>query len=441
MKSRIRKPWIIAASACVLVLATVGGTLVALTKDVTITVDGQARDISTLSNSVNGALDAAGLTVGEHDTLAPAGDASISDGSQIVVHTGRLLKLTIDGQPVDLWTTATTVEEALAQIGRDPGNYQLSADRTRAIPLEGLALSARTLHTVSIDDRGTAASVVSPARTVGDLLTAQKITLGVSDRVTPVVGTVLTEGMTVKVVTLPTVTVTDGANAGVPYVTDAPDVASLLVSQGIGVNAADIVSPALTTPVTDGLQVSVARVTTSQTTGTVEIPQPADKSVKDSSMDKGTTSVKSQGHAGAAQVNFEVTMTNGVETGRTEVSRTVTTEAVATVNNVGSKSTSTSSSSSSNGTPAASSSAPVSSGSSGVNWDAIANCESTNNWHINTGNGYYGGLQFDNRTWLGSGGGQYAARADLASREQQIAVAEVLHAARGLSPWACGYRG
>ncbi len=76
-----------------------------------------------------------------------------------------------------------------------------------------------------------------------------------------------------------------------------------------------------------------------------------------------------------------------------------------------------------------------------MNWDGVARCESTNNWSINTGNGYYGGLQFDNRTWLGAGGGAYAPRADLASREQQIAIAEVLYSQRGLSPWACAYAG
>ena len=77
--------------------------------------------------------------------------------------------------------------------------------------------------------------------------------------------------------------------------------------------------------------------------------------------------------------------------------------------------------------PAAAPAAPApapSSGGSSVNWDAIAKCESGNNWSINTGNGYYGGLQFDIGTWLGNGGGQYAPRADLATREQQIAVAE-----------------
>jgi len=79
---------------------------------------------------------------------------------------------------------------------------------------------------------------------------------------------------------------------------------------------------------------------------------------------------------------------------------------------------------------------------SSVNWDAVAKCESGNNWHINTGNGYYGGLQFDRGTWLSNGGGKYASRADLASREQQIAIADVLYSHRGLSPWpVCGKYG
>ncbi|MFC2624851.1 MAG: transglycosylase family protein, partial [Propionibacterium acidifaciens] len=70
-------------------------------------------------------------------------------------------------------------------------------------------------------------------------------------------------------------------------------------------------------------------------------------------------------------------------------------------------------------------------------WDRIAACESTGNWSINSGNGYYGGLQFDNQTWLGAGGGQYAPRADQATREQQITIANKVYAQRGLSPWGC----
>jgi hypothetical protein len=70
-------------------------------------------------------------------------------------------------------------------------------------------------------------------------------------------------------------------------------------------------------------------------------------------------------------------------------------------------------------------------------WDRIAWCESRGNWHINTGNGYYGGLQFNMQTWRDVAGQDYAPRADLASREEQITVANRLYAIRGLQPWTC----
>ncbi|TFV51751.1 hypothetical protein E4P43_09455 [Blastococcus sp. TF02A-35] len=75
----------------------------------------------------------------------------------------------------------------------------------------------------------------------------------------------------------------------------------------------------------------------------------------------------------------------------------------------------------------------------GHDWDAVAKCESGGNWSINTGNGYYGGLQFSPTTWTSFGGGAYASRADLATREQQIAVAEKVLATQGPRAWpTCG---
>ncbi len=68
-------------------------------------------------------------------------------------------------------------------------------------------------------------------------------------------------------------------------------------------------------------------------------------------------------------------------------------------------------------------------------WDALAECESGGDWDINTGNGYYGGLQFSQSTWEGFGGTEYAPRADLASRAQQIAIAERVLAAQGWNAW------
>jgi len=70
-------------------------------------------------------------------------------------------------------------------------------------------------------------------------------------------------------------------------------------------------------------------------------------------------------------------------------------------------------------------------------WDRVAACESGGNWSINTGNGFYGGLQFTYDTWIGAGGGRYAPYAHMATREQQIAIASTL----SLSNWPiCGAR-
>ncbi|WP_328317865.1 transglycosylase family protein [Streptomyces sp. NBC_00388] len=74
-------------------------------------------------------------------------------------------------------------------------------------------------------------------------------------------------------------------------------------------------------------------------------------------------------------------------------------------------------------------------------WDAVAQCESGGNWSTNTGNGYYGGLQFNNSSWAAAGGTQYAPRADLATKGQQIATAEKLLKMQGPGAWSCAGAG
>ena len=400
----LRKPVLLGVAALVVALALGGGVYAATGKTVTITVDGQQQEVSTHAGSVEGALESAGLSVSEHDVLAPAADTEISDGSQIALERGRLLTLTIDGQQREVWTTATTVEEALAELGQNPGAFALSADRSRDLPLDGLAVTAETIFATSLADGATpAVNVQSAANTVGDLLNEQQLTLG----------------------------------------------------------ALDTVSPAAATPLSEGLAVTVTRVGQTTVTEQVPVAQPADQQVEDANLDQGSSNVTQEGSAGTDQVTYQVTSTNGAETAKTEVSRTAVTPAQPKVVAVGTKpvytasssspdssssssassSNSSASSSNSSGSSSSSSAAPASSGSSGINWDGIANCESTNNWSINTGNGYYGGLQFDLGTWASGGGDAYASRPDLASREQQIAVAENVAASRGTQPWACGSAG
>lgn len=68
-------------------------------------------------------------------------------------------------------------------------------------------------------------------------------------------------------------------------------------------------------------------------------------------------------------------------------------------------------------------------------WDRLAQCESSGNWRANTGNGYYGGLQFSHRTWKAFGGGTYAGTANHATRPQQIAIAEKVLRVQGWKAW------
>ncbi|MFR9673747.1 transglycosylase family protein [Streptomyces sp. TR06-5] len=75
-------------------------------------------------------------------------------------------------------------------------------------------------------------------------------------------------------------------------------------------------------------------------------------------------------------------------------------------------------------------------------WEQVAQCESSGNWGINTGNGYYGGLQFSQSSWEAAGGTRYASRADLATKNQQISVAEELLEMQGPGAWPiCGSQG
>ena len=454
-----RKPLLIGVAAAVALITAGAGTVAALTKSVTITVDGQQRQITTLAGTVDGALSAAGISVADHDTLAPSKGADIADGSKISLERGRLLTLTIDGQQREVWTTATTVDEALAELGRDPADFQLSADRSRPIPLTGLAVNAETLHTVTVADRAAKkAKVTTAAETVGDLLSQQGITVGKYDRVSPALDTAVADGTTVTVRTLPKVQVVVAKNKPKSSYTDVKTVADLLKANKVSLGKLDKVSPALNTKVTNGMKITVTRISKASRSKVVPLDQPADQTVEDDTMLVGTSTVVNEGRAGSQRVDYQVTVTNGVEGKPREVGRTTITEPQAKVIHVGiaepapapepDPTTSAAAPSTEAAAPppadttsaaATTAAAPAPSGGWSVNWDAIAQCESGQNWSINTGNGYYGGLQFDIGTWLSNGGGEYAERADLASKDQQIAIAERVYASRGLSPWACGY--
>ena len=101
--------------------AVVGGTAAFATAangtPITLVVDGQTKQIDTSASDVQGALKAAGYSVGPHDIVAPSLQSHVSGGDKIVLNHGKLLHLVVDGKKRDVWTTAPTVSDALVALG------------------------------------------------------------------------------------------------------------------------------------------------------------------------------------------------------------------------------------------------------------------------------------------------------------------------------------
>jgi resuscitation-promoting factor RpfB len=346
-------------AALLLTLIAGAGTAFAMEKSVTVELDGERTSVTTMSSNVGGVLRAAGLGAGEHDTLAPSATASIGSGDTIVLRRGRHIELTTDGAKRSVWTTALTVEDAIAELRMDGPHVQMSASRSQRLPLEGIALDVTNPHNVTVVDAGVTHPVLTTAATVRDLLTERGLTL----------------------------------------------------------EQADTLSTDAEAPVTESMQLVIDRIRTADLVTTAPLPAPVQK-VDDPTLVIGKTTVKTPPVDGVQTVVFRVTTTNGKESAREQIAVTVTTPPVPGVLLVGTKPPET--------VPAVP---------NGSVWDSLAGCESGGNWAINSGNGFYGGIQFDQSTWLSNGGGAYAPLPSSATREQQITVASKVQAARGFSPW------
>ena len=298
----------------------------------------------------------------------------------------------------------------------------------------GVAAASTLQKQVTLVVDGHATKVSGYVSTVGDVLAKSSVSLEQKDSVAPTADSEVRSGETITVTRIRAkqVTVThDGTSSRVT--TFASTVAGALYDAGVTVNVPDRVTPEITDPLTDGETITLKRVVVTSTQTTEPVAYTS-TTVKDATIAKGTTKVTTKGVDGVRTSTYQVVTVDGVEESRTLVSQTES-PGTAQVTTVGTKTAVA---------VTAASAAPVASGSTAgldlsnaAMWDKVAQCESGGNWHINTGNGYYGGLQFASATWLGHGGGQFAPRADLASREQQITVANRIYATSGLSQWGC----
>ncbi|WP_207768592.1 resuscitation-promoting factor [Mycobacterium ahvazicum] len=346
-------------SGLLVALAVAGGFAVSVSKTVTLTVDGIAMRVTTMKSKVIDIVEENGYVVDQRDDLYPAADVQIHDADKITLRRSRPLQISLDGSDTkQVWTTASTVDEALAQLAMTD-TAPAAASRASRVPLAGMALPVVSAKSVQINDGGN-----------------------------------------IRMVHLP-----------------APNVAGLLSAAGVPLQDSDQVVPAATAPIVDGMQIQVTRNRIEKVTERVPLAPNARK-VEDPDMNMSRQVVEDPGSPGTQDVTYAVATVNGVETGRLPIANIVIAPARDSVVRVGTKP----------GTEVP----PVTDGSI---WDAIAGCEAGGNWAINTGNGYYGGVQFDQSTWERNGGLRFAPRADLASRDEQITVAEVTRERQGWGAW------
>ena len=201
--------------------------------------------------------------------------------------------------------------------------------------------------------------------------------------------------------------------------TYAATVADLLDEVGVEPGAKDRLSAPLTTPLTDGASIRLDRVVEKQVQATRTLAF-STTSTKTSSLDKGTTKVTTKGKPGTAKVTYLVTYVNGKATSREVLSTVVVTQPVTQVQKVGTRAPKT---------------ASIPTSSDGLNWAALAKCESGGNPRAVNPAGYYGLYQFSLATWHRVGG---SGNPIDASPAEQTMRAKMLYARGGASQWGCG---
>ena len=339
------------------VVAAVAGTTVgyaSLTKDVTLSLDGETRQVSAIGATVGDVLAAEGVEVTDRDVVAPSLDEEVGDGSSIAVQFGRPLEVSVDGEETTYWVNSTDVASALGEIGRRFDGADLSTSRSASIGRSGMTLDVVTPKVV-------------------------RIKLGAKD---------------IRRHRVAALTVGDA-----------------LASMGVRIGKHDQVSPSADTELTDGDKVVVTDIRIATRTVTREVVEAGVIEREDASMYEGEEEVVQAGRDGVRAVTYRLRFVNGRLKARKVVDADVKVKAVPMIVRVGTKEEPTSNFADGN-----------------TVWDALAQCESGGNWAINTGNGYYGGLQFNLGTWQAYGGTGLPSQA---SRETQIAVATRLRDATG----------
>ncbi len=183
-------------------------------KSVSLRIDGQQRRVHTTASTVQGVLKAAHVSVGSHDLVAPDLGSPVRDGGQIVIDRGHLLHLTVAGASRDVWVTADSVSEALAQLGYGPAEL-VSVSRSKRLGdgVTDISIGAPKLVLLRVDGQTVAVTTAGP--TVQQAIADSGIALGAHDRLSVPRGSAVHDN---QVITIQRVTYrTTVEQVSVPY--------------------------------------------------------------------------------------------------------------------------------------------------------------------------------------------------------------------------------
>ena len=320
----------------------------------------------------------------------------------------RTVTLSVDGKEHTVRTFGDDVHAVLADEGIELTSRDIVVPSPTSSVRDGSRISVRFSRPLEVSVDGAEHTYWTTATRVDSALDQLGIRIAGAALSTSRSATIDREGMALQITTPKTVTVKLGRTKAREVVLAASDVGDLLDKLDASYDENDRVEPGLDAPVVDGQRIVLTRVKVEKVRVAREKVAPPVVEREDSTLYVGDRETVRAGTPGLRDVTYRVVFRNGREFRRTVLTESALRAPVPTIVKVGTRP------------------APVSSG-SGV-WDRIAQCESGGNWHANTGNGYYGGLQFSLSTWRAYGG---PSRPDLVSREQQIAIAEKVRAASG----------
>jgi resuscitation-promoting factor RpfB len=382
-----KKAAILAVSAAVVAAGTGGAAAVAsATKHVTLSVDGKKRQLSSRADTVGEMLESEGVDLGSRDAVAPDPRASLEDGTRVAVRYARPLDLEIDGGDREVWVTALSVDAALDQIGVREEGAVVSASRSARIPRDGMDLEVRTPQGVVVVADGKRRTVETTAPTVRRVLAEADVEVGKRDRVSAPLSAYPSDGQVVKVTRVKVRTVKERR--------------------------------------------TFHHRTLHRRTGALY---------------EGQSKVRRSGDDGHRVKTFEVTLVDGERTKKKLVKKVWLDRPHPRVVLVGTKDrpapqrASRSGGSSSSSSSSSSGSSSPSPSSDGLNWGALAACESGGDPNaVNPAGPYYGLYQFSLSTWQSVGGSGLPSDA---SSGEQTYRAQLLYQRAGAGQWpVCGSR-